>query len=165
MREALFVSAFSANTAVNLNIGGHKMNILCDIGMIGLGVMGRNLVLNMADHGFAVAGYNRHLDKVALLEQEAEGRTVVGTRSEEELAKALRKPRAVMMMVPAGKAVDQVIRDLLPHLEPGDLIIDGGNSHYKDTDIRAEALAERKAYISSESVFPEVKKGPGSGLA
>ena len=68
------------------------------------------------------------------------GRTVVGTRSEEELAKALRKPRAVMMMVPAGKAVDQVIHDLLPHLEPGDLIIDGGNSHYKDTDIRAAAL-------------------------
>jgi 6-phosphogluconate dehydrogenase len=116
------------------------MNTLCNIGMIGLGVMGRNLALNMADHGFAVAGYNRHLDKVALLEQEAEGRTVVGTRSEEELAKALRKPRAVMMMVPAGKAVDQVIRDLLPHLEPGDLIIDGGNSHYKDTDIRGETL-------------------------
>ena len=143
MREALFISAFSANSAVNLNIGGHKMNTLCDIGMIGLGVMGRNLALNMADHGFAVAGYNRHLDKVALLEQEAEGRTVVGVKSEEELAKALRKPRAVMMMVPAGKAVDQVIRDLLPYLEPGDLIIDGGNSHYKDTDIRAAALADK----------------------
>ncbi len=116
------------------------MNTLCDIGMIGLGVMGRNLALNMADHGFAVAGYNRHLDKVDLLEQEAEGRTVVGTRSEEELVKSLRKPRAVMMMVPAGKAVDEVIRDLLPYLEPGDLIIDGGNSHYKDTDIRGKAL-------------------------
>jgi 6-phosphogluconate dehydrogenase len=119
------------------------MNTSCDIGMIGLGVMGRNLALNMADHGFAVAGFNRHPDKVALLEQEAEGRTVVGTRSEEELAKALRKPRAVMMMVPAGKAVDQVISDFLAYLEPGDLIIDGGNSHYKDTDIRAAALADK----------------------
>ena len=112
------------------------MNGSHDIGMIGLGVMGRNLTLNIADHGFAAAGYNRHLDKVALLEQEAEGRTVLGTRSEEELVKSLRKPRAVMMMVSAGKAVDQVIRDLIPYLEPGDIIIDGGNSSYKDTDIR-----------------------------
>jgi 6-phosphogluconate dehydrogenase len=117
------------------------MNNSCDIGMIGLGVMGRNLVLNIADNGFAVAGYNRHVDKVDLLEQEAEGRSVLGARSEEELVKALRKPRAVMMMVPAGKAVDQVIRDLLPYLEQGDIIIDGGNSHYKDTDIRAETLS------------------------
>ncbi len=119
------------------------MNTSCDIGMVGLGVMGRNLALNMADNGFAVAGYNRHLDKVALLEQEAEGRTVVGAKSEEELVKAVRKPRAIMMMVPAGSAVDQVIRDLLPFLEPGDLIVDGGNSHYKDTDIRGAALADK----------------------
>jgi len=105
--------------------------------------MGRNLALNMTDHGFAVAGYNRHLDKVDLLEQEAEGRAVLGARSEEELTKVLRKPRAIMMMVPAGKAVDQVIRDLLPYLEPGDVIIDGGNSHYKDTDTRAEALSDK----------------------
>ncbi len=119
------------------------MNTSCNIGMIGLGVMGRNFALNMADHGFAVAGYNRHLDKVALLEKEAEGRTVIGAKSEEDLAKAVQKPRAVMMMVPAGNAVDQVIRDLLPHLEPGDLIIDGGNSHYKDTDIRGAALADK----------------------
>ncbi|MGB6066606.1 MAG: NADP-dependent phosphogluconate dehydrogenase [Desulfomonilaceae bacterium] len=119
------------------------MNTSCDIGMVGLGVMGRNLALNMADNGFAVAGYNRHLDKVALLEQEAEGRTVVGAKSEEELIKAVRKPRAIMMMVPAGSAVDQVIRDLLPFLEPGDLIVDGGNSHYKDTDVRGAALADK----------------------
>jgi 6-phosphogluconate dehydrogenase len=119
------------------------MNISCDTGMIGLGVMGRNLALNMADHGFSVAGYNRHLDKVTLLEQEAEGRKVVGVKSEAELVKAVRVPRAIMMMVPAGKAVDEVIRDLLPHLEQGDLIIDGGNSHYKDTDIRSGALADK----------------------
>jgi 6-phosphogluconate dehydrogenase len=119
------------------------MNGSCDIGMIGLGVMGRNLVLNIADHGFAIAGYNRHVEKVDLLEQEAEGRTVLGARSEEELIKSLRKPRAVMMMVPAGKAVDQVISDLLPYLEPGDVIIDGGNSHYKDTDTRSEELSRK----------------------
>jgi len=119
------------------------MNTSYDIGMIGLGVMGRNLVLNVADHGFAAAGFDRNLDKVALLEQEAEGRIVLGAKSEEELAKALRKPRAVMMMVPAGKTVDAVIRDLLPFLGPGDLIIDGGNSHYKDTDIRSKALADK----------------------
>ncbi len=117
------------------------MKSSCDIGMIGLGVMGRNLALNIADHGFSVAGYNRHPDKVELLEREAEGRTVVGARSEEDLINALRKPRAVMMMVPAGKAVDQVIYDLLPYLQPGDVIIDGGNSHYKDTDTRSEALS------------------------
>ena len=117
------------------------MNNSYDIGMIGLGTMGRNLALNIADHGFSVAGYNRHLDKVALLEQEAEGRKVLGVKSEEELTKALRKPRAIMMMVPAGKAVDQVIRGLLPYLEAGDIIIDGGNSHYKDTNIRGEALS------------------------
>ena len=122
---------------------GPQMNGSCDIGMIGLGVMGRNLALNIADHGFAAAGYNRHLDKVALLEREAEGRTIIGAKSEKELAKALRKPRAVMMMVPAGKAVDEVIRDLLPYLDPGDLIIDGGNSHYTDTDIRGAALADK----------------------
>jgi 6-phosphogluconate dehydrogenase len=123
------------------------MNSSYDIGMIGLGVMGRNLALNIADHGFAVAGYNRHLDKVDLLEQEAEGRTVLGARSEEELTKVLRKPRAIMMMVPAGKAVDQVIHDLLPYLEPGDVIIDGGNSHYKDTDIRSEALSGKGIHL------------------
>jgi 6-phosphogluconate dehydrogenase len=111
--------------------------------MIGLGVMGRNLALNIADHGFAVAGYNRSLDKVALLEKEAEGRSAYGAKSEEEIAKSLKKPRAVMMMVPAGNPVDQVIRDLLPYLEPGDLIIDGGNSYYKDTDIRTAALAHK----------------------
>ena len=116
------------------------MNNSHNIGMIGLGTMGRNLALNIADHGFSVAGYNRHLDKVALLEKEAEGRKVLGVRSEEELSKALSRPRAIMMMVPAGKAVDQVIRGLLPYLEAGDIIIDGGNSHYKDTNIRGEAL-------------------------
>jgi 6-phosphogluconate dehydrogenase len=114
-----------------------------DIGMIGLGVMGRNLALNMADRGFAVAGYNRHLDKVVEFEREAEGKSVLGARSVEELVKALRPPRAVMIMVPAGPPVDEVIGELLPFLEPKDLIIDGGNSYYKDTDRRAETLADQ----------------------
>jgi 6-phosphogluconate dehydrogenase len=115
----------------------------CDIGLVGLGVMGRNLALNIADRGFAIAGYNRHPDKVTLLEREAGERTVLGVRTVESLVSALRKPRAVMMMVPAGEAVDEVIRELLEYLDPGDLIVDGGNSHYKDTDIRGKALSQR----------------------
>ncbi len=114
-----------------------------DLGMIGLGVMGRNLVLNMADHGFAVAAYNRHPDKVAELEREAEGKNVLGVRSIGDLVTALRKPRAVMLMVSAGHAVDQIIEELLPYLAPGDLIVDGGNSYFKDTDSRGKALAEK----------------------
>jgi len=115
----------------------------CDIGLIGFGVMGRNLVLNMADHGFSVAGYNRHPDKVTLLEQEAGDRKVIGVRSVDALVHALGKPRPIMMMVPAGNAVDEVINELLEYLEPGDLIVDGGNSHYKDTDLRGNTLAEK----------------------
>lgn len=114
-----------------------------DIGMIGLGVMGRNLALNMADHGFAVAGYNRHPDKVAEFEREAAGRNVLGAKSLEELIKTLRSPRAVMMMVPAGPPVDEVISEITPFLERGDLIIDGGNTHYTDTDRRAKTLADQ----------------------
>ncbi len=113
-----------------------------EIGMVGLGVMGRNLVLNMASHGFSVAGYNRHPDKVEALRQEAKGLDVRGADSIEELVGLLRKPRAVMLLVTAGPSVDSVIDDLLPHLEEGDLIIDAGNSHFKDTNRRAEKLAE-----------------------
>ncbi len=112
-----------------------------EIGMVGLGVMGRNLVLNMASHGFSVAGYNRHPDKVEALRQEAKGLDVRGADSIEELVGLLRKPRAVMMLVTAGPAVDSVIDDLLPHLEEGDLLIDAGNSYFKDTNRRAEKLA------------------------
>jgi 6-phosphogluconate dehydrogenase len=114
-----------------------------EIGMVGLGVMGRNFLLNMADHGYSVAGYDRDSSKVEALRDEAERRDIRGAESLEEFIGMLRSPRAVMMLVPAGNAVDSVIRDVLPHLEPGDLIIDGGNSYYKDTDLRAKTLTDK----------------------
>ncbi len=113
-----------------------------DLGMVGLGVMGRNLLLNLADHGYAVTGYDKDPDRVGSLRREAEGRPIGGAASREEFLAMLRSPRAVMMLVPAGPAVDSVIRDLLPHLAPGDLLIDGGNSFFKDTDLRGKTLAE-----------------------
>jgi 6-phosphogluconate dehydrogenase len=114
-----------------------------EMGMIGLGVMGRNFALNIRDRGFRVAGYDRDGEKVALLRAESGGEKTFAADTLEEMVAALRKPRAVMMLVPAGPPVDSVIRELLPLLEPGDLIIDGGNSHYKDTDLRQKTLVEK----------------------
>ncbi len=114
-----------------------------EIGMVGLGVMGRNLLLNMADHGFAVAGYNRDPHKVEALRQEAKGLDVHGADSIKELVALLRKPRAVMLLVTAGPAVDAVIDSLLPYLEKNDLIIDAGNSHFTDTNRRAQSLSDK----------------------
>ncbi len=113
-----------------------------DIGMVGLGVMGRNFVLNMADRGFAVAGYDKDPKQVEALSQESEKRDVHGATDIQEFIALLRKPRAIMMLVPAGPPVDSVIKDLLPHLEKGDLIIDAGNSYFKDTDVRARDLTK-----------------------
>ncbi|MGH9663357.1 MAG: NAD(P)-binding domain-containing protein, partial [Bryobacteraceae bacterium] len=97
----------------------------CDIGLIGLAVMGQNLVLNMNDHGYKVAVFNRTVSKVDdFIAHEAAGTKVVGTHSLEELIKALKKPRRVMLMVKAGDTVDQVIDELLPYLENGDIVID-----------------------------------------
>jgi 6-phosphogluconate dehydrogenase len=118
-----------------------------EIGMVGLGTMGRNLVLNMADRGHAVVGYDRDSAQVAALRQEAETRPIHGAKTLEAFVGVLRRPRAVMMLVPAGAPVDAVMRDLLPHLEPDDLIIDGGNSHFSDTDRRAQALAKRRIHF------------------
>jgi 6-phosphogluconate dehydrogenase len=116
----------------------------CDIGLIGLAVMGQNLVLNMNDHGYRVAVFNRTVSKVDdFINNEAAGTQVVGTHSIPELADALKKPRRVMLMVKAGDTVDQMIDNIVPHLEPGDIIIDGGNSHYPDTTRRTRALAEK----------------------
>ncbi|MGA9032373.1 MAG: NAD(P)-binding domain-containing protein, partial [Sulfuricaulis sp.] len=114
-----------------------------EIGMVGLGVMGRNLLLNMADHGNSVAGYDKDAAKVAALRQEAEDRDIRGAADIKEFIGMLRRPRAVMMLVPAGAPVDSVINDLLAHLQPGDLIIDGGNSYFKDTDVRARNLTPK----------------------
>ena len=114
-----------------------------DIGLIGLAVMGQNLVLNMNDHGFPVAVFNRTIAKVdAFLNGTAAGTQVVGCRSMEEFIGALKKPRKIMLMVKAGSVVDDVIGELTPHLEAGDIIIDGGNSLYTDTNRRRRALSD-----------------------
>ena len=118
-----------------------------DIGLIGLAVMGQNLVLNMNDHGFTVAVFNRTISKVdEFLNTAAKGTNVVGVHSLEELVNALKRPRRVMLMVQAGKPVDDFIELLLPYLEPGDIIIDGGNSNYNDS-IRRTAYVESKGLL------------------
>ncbi len=115
-----------------------------DIGLIGLAVMGQNLVLNMNDHGYTVAVYNRTVSKIdEFLNGPARGTRVVAARCLEELAAGLKPPRKIMLMVKAGKAVDEFIELLLPHLERGDLIIDGGNSHFLDTLRRTERLRDK----------------------
>jgi 6-phosphogluconate dehydrogenase len=118
-----------------------KMAAVADIAVIGLAVMGQNLVLNMNDHGFTVAVYNRTTSKVdEFLGREAQGTRVVGAHSLEELVGLLKRPRRLMLMVQAGRPVDAVIEQLLPLLEPGDIIIDGGNSHYPDSERRVQEL-------------------------
>ncbi|MFC0517194.1 NADP-dependent phosphogluconate dehydrogenase [Mucilaginibacter angelicae] len=109
-------------------------------GMIGLGVMGRSLLLNMADHGFAVAGHDKDTGKVDSLNQEAGDRAAKGFADVKEFIQSLTTPRAIMMLVPAGKIVDAVIEELTPLLEKGDILIDGGNSHFTDTNRRVEEL-------------------------
>ena len=111
--------------------------------MVGLGVMGRNLVLNMADHGCAVAGYDKDQTKVEALRKESAERNIRGAANILDFIALLRQPRAIMMLVPAGAPVDSVIKDLLPHLDKGDLIIDAGNSYFKDTDVRARNLTAK----------------------
>ena len=118
-----------------------------DIGLIGLAVMGQNLVLNMNDHGYTVAVYNRTVAKVdKFLESGAKGTNVIGTHSLEELVSSLKTPRRVMLMVKAGSPVDEFIEHLIPLLEPGDIIIDGGNSNYNDS-IRRTAYLESKGLL------------------
>ena len=118
-----------------------------DIGLIGLAVMGQNLVLNMADHGCTVAVYNRTVAKVdEFINGSAKGMSIIGVHSIEELVSQLKRPRRVMLLVKAGDAVDQFIEQLIPHLEPGDIIIDGGNSNYTDS-IRRTAYVESKGLL------------------
>jgi 6-phosphogluconate dehydrogenase len=118
-----------------------------DIALIGLAVMGQNLILNMNDHGFTVVAYNRTTEKVDhFLANEAKGTKVVGAHSIAEMVAKLKKPRRVMMLVKAGKPVDDFIEQLLPHLEAGDIIIDGGNSLFEDTNRRVK-YAESKGLL------------------
>jgi len=115
-----------------------------DFGMIGIGVMGSNLLLNMADHGFAVIGFDLKQERADKLEAAAKkGTDVKGTTKIEEMVASLKKPRKIMMLVPAGKPVDSVIENLLPHLEKNDIVIDGGNSYYKDTLKRITYLQDK----------------------
>jgi 6-phosphogluconate dehydrogenase len=114
-----------------------------DIGMVGLGVMGRNLVLNIADQRFSVAGYDKDQAHAGELKKDKGERRIGVAVDIPSFIAMLRQPRAIMMLVPAGAPVDSVIRDLLPHLDKGDLLIDAGNSHFIDTDLRAKALADK----------------------
>lgn len=115
-----------------------------DIGLIGLAVMGQNLVLNMNDHGYTVAVFNRTVEKVdRFLEGPAKGTQVIGAHSFEEFMSKLKKPRRVMLMVKAGDAVDTFIDKCVPHMEKGDIIIDGGNSHFPDSNRRCKTLKEK----------------------
>ncbi|MEZ2445450.1 NADP-dependent phosphogluconate dehydrogenase [Chitinophaga sp. RCC_12] len=119
-------------------------NSLYDFGMIGLGVMGRNLLLNMADHGFSVIGFDKDAAKNSALEAAATpGTTVKGVAELATMVQLLERPRKLMMLVPAGQPVDDVIASLLPLLEQGDVVIDGGNSHYTDTLRRVKQLREK----------------------
>ena len=123
------------------------MKELADIGLIGLAVMGENLVLNMESKGFRVAVFNRTVEKVdKFINGRGAGKNFIGAHSVEELVKSLKRPRKVMLLVKAGQAVDDFIEQILPHLEPGDIIIDGGNTHYPDTN-RRTAYVESKGFL------------------
>jgi 6-phosphogluconate dehydrogenase len=120
------------------------MSELCDFGLIGLAVMGENLALNVESRGFKVAVYNRTTEKVdELLATRAKGKNFVGCHSIVDMVKNLKRPRVVMMLVKAGPAVDDLINQLTPHLEPGDILIDGGNTHYVDTERRTKEVESK----------------------
>ena len=118
-----------------------------DIGLIGLAVMGENLVMNMESKGFTVAVYNRTTSRVDdFTKGRAKGKNIIGCYSLQELADNLERPRKIMMMVKAGRAVDELIDTVIPYLEPGDILIDGGNSHFPDT-VRRTAYVESKGLL------------------
>ena len=124
-----------------------------DIGLIGLAVMGQNLVLNMSDHGFSIAVYNRTQSKTdAFLMERTQGRDIRGTDSLASLVSILRKPRRIMLMIKSGKPVDMTIENLIPLLDKGDVIIDGGNSYFQDTIRRHTYLAEKGIHFIGSGV-------------
>ena len=119
-----------------------------DIAVIGLAVMGQNLILNMNDHGFTVCAFNRTTSKVDdFLNNEAKGTKIIGAHSIEEMVASLKRPRRIMLLVQAGTAVQSMIDQIVPHLEQGDIIIDGGNSEYRDSNRRYEELKSKGIYF------------------
>ena len=134
-----------------------------DIGLIGLAVMGQNLILNMSDHGFTVAVYNRTTEKVTrFINGEAQGRDILGTYSLAGLCAALKRPRKVMLMVQAGRAVDVVIEQLLPHLEPGDIIIDGGTPTMRTPTVGQRNWRRRIPVRRSRHLLRGGRRAPGA---
>ncbi|MDB5232027.1 MAG: hypothetical protein JWN76_2832 [Chitinophagaceae bacterium] len=132
-------------------------------GIIGLGTMGRNLLLNIADHNFSCAGYDKNADQVNLLNQEKENRPVQAFNSLEQFISALQQPRSIVLLVPAGKIVDDVIAELEPLLSRGDIIVDAGNSYFKDTELRAKKLSEKGFHFFGTGVSggeEGARKGP-----
>jgi len=128
-------------------------NEVADIAVVGLAVMGQNLILNMNDHGFVVCAFNRTVEKVdRFLANEAKGTKIVGAHSLQEMVSKLKRPKRVMLMVQAGKAVDDFIEQLIPLLKEGDIIIDGGNSAYRDTQRRCEYLRSKGLFFIGTGV-------------
>ncbi len=129
------------------------MNEVSDIGVIGLAVMGENLILNMESKGFHVTAFNRSVDKVEhFVNGRAKGKNIYGAKSIEDLVSSLKSPRKVMLMVKAGKPVDDFIDLLIPHLDKGDIIIDGGNSHFPDTERRVKYVESKGLYFIGTGV-------------
>jgi 6-phosphogluconate dehydrogenase len=134
--------------AAPVDVRRHLGHIIADMekpkfGMIGLGTMGRNFLLNVAEHGVPCAGYDLDQQKRELLLSEAAGFQVTTAADVKSFVASLDTPRNIMMLVPAGPIVDSVIHDVLPHLAEGDLLIDGGNSHFTDTERREEMLKNK----------------------
>jgi 6-phosphogluconate dehydrogenase len=124
----------------------------CDVAMIGLGVMGSNLALNIEEHGFSVAIWNREPENTVRFCEENRGKRFAATKTLEELMQTLRRPRRIMMMIKAGAPVDEMLDKLLPHLEAGDVVIDGGNSWFKETQARAKRLSGHDLHFVGSGV-------------
>ena len=134
-----------------------------DVGLIGLAVMGQNLVLNMEERGYSVAVYNRTTSKMEeFLAQSGQGKAIAGHKSLQGFCVALQKPRRIFMMVKAGAAVDAVLEEIVPYLEPGDILVDAGNSFFRDTAKRQDALAKKGIFFVGMGSQAE-KKGRAGG--
>lgn len=127
-------------------MASENTNHQSEIGVVGLGVMGRNILLNMADHGFMVSGYDNNDNQVAILNAQAHN-NINATNDLKKFIESIRKPRAILFLVPAGEVVDLIIKELLPYLDPNDILIDAGNSFFKDTLLRAEFLRTKNIHF------------------